>query len=107
MASSLEFVEYVCDQMEDAGMITYKRMFGEFGVYCNGKIIGLICEDQLFVKPTQAGAIVWEGLSMAPPYPGAKPYYVIESLDDRSKLTDFVIETYKALPEPKPKKKKV
>jgi len=42
MASNIEFVEYVCDQISDAGNIIYKKMFGDYGVYCNNKIIGLI-----------------------------------------------------------------
>ena len=50
MASKLEFVEYAADQMGAAGEITYRKMFGEYGIYCDGKIFGVICEDQLFVK---------------------------------------------------------
>lgn len=50
MASSLEFVRYAAEQMGAAGEITYKKMFGEYGIYCNGKIVGLICENQLFIK---------------------------------------------------------
>ncbi|APC79487.1 hypothetical protein NPD2_3326 [Clostridium botulinum] len=48
MASNIEFVEYVCDQISGAGDITYKKMFGDYGVYCNEKIIGLICDNQFF-----------------------------------------------------------
>ena len=55
MASSLEFVRYAAEQMGAAGEITYKKMFGEYGIYCNGKIVGLICENQLFIKITEAG----------------------------------------------------
>ena len=52
MGSSLNFVEFVADQMEGAGEITYKMMFGEYGLYCEGKIVALVCDDQFFVKPT-------------------------------------------------------
>ena len=55
MASSLEFVQYAADQMGEAGEITYRKMFGEYGIYCDGKIFGVICEDQLFVKITERG----------------------------------------------------
>ena len=55
MASTVEFVEYVCDQISGAGSITYKKMFGEYGIYCNEKIIGLICDNQFFVKKTKIG----------------------------------------------------
>lgn len=56
LASNLEFVEYVCAQISAAGDITYMKMFGEYGVYCDGKVIGVICDNQFFVKKTEAGA---------------------------------------------------
>lgn len=40
MASSEEFVKYVRGQIDGAGIITYRKMFGDHGVYCDGKIIG-------------------------------------------------------------------
>ena len=68
MASNLEFVEYVCDQISGAGSITYKKMFGEYGVYCDGKVIGVICENQFFVKKTEAGAALCSDYEEAAPY---------------------------------------
>lgn len=55
MASDLDFVPFVVDQIENAGVITYRKMFGEYAVYCEGKIVVLICDNQVFVKPTQGG----------------------------------------------------
>lgn len=106
MASRPEYVEYVTDQMRDAGNITYRKMFGEYGVYCDGKIFALICDDQLFLKITEAGRAVCPDLEEAPPYEGAKPYFLIEEIDDREFLTRLVVETCRELPEPKPKKRK-
>lgn len=107
MASNLEFVQYAAEQMRDAGNITYRKMFGEYGVYCDGKIFALICDNQLFIKITKAGAEVWSGLEEAAPYEGAKPYYLIEDMEDRERLTEFIAATCRELPMPKPKKKKV
>ena len=56
MASQLDYVQYVADQAAGAGVITFRKMFGDYGIYCDGKIFGLICDDRFFVKPTQAGA---------------------------------------------------
>ena len=78
MASDLEFVEYVVDQIKDAGSITYRKMFGEYAIYCEGKIVVLICDNQVFVKPTKAGKSFIGNVVEAPPYPGAKPSYLIE-----------------------------
>lgn len=106
MSSTLDFVEYVCEQMRGAGDITYKRMFGEYGVYCDGKIVGLICDNQLFVKITETSAQYCEDCEQAPPYEGAKPHYVIDRIDDRDWMTQLFTAHCRALPPPKPKKKK-
>ncbi len=106
MASRQEFVQYVLEQLSDAGAITYRKMFGEYGVYCDGKIFALICDDQLFIKITEAGKRLAPHLKTMPPYEGAKPYFLVEEIDDREFLTEFVTETCKELPMPKPKKKK-
>ncbi|EKO1914100.1 TfoX/Sxy family protein [Clostridium botulinum] len=107
MASNIEFVEYVCDQIGDAGNITYKKMFGDYGVYCNNKIIGLICDNQFFLKITKAGRDLLNEVIEAPAYEGAKPSFLIESLDNREYLNKIVFATYKELPMPKPKKKRI
>lgn len=53
MASSQSFVDIITENMRDAGVITSKKMFGEYAVYCNAKVLGFICDDNLFIKPTQ------------------------------------------------------
>ncbi len=105
MASRQEFVVYLCDQMRGAGEITYRKMFGDYGVYCDGKIIGVVCDDQLFIKKTAAGAAVLPGCPEAAPYTGAKPHFLIESPEDPELLARFVRATWEELPFPKPKKK--
>ena len=55
MASSPDFVEYVCFQLRHAGEISFKKMFGEYGLYCDRKYFGLVCDNQLFVKVTVPG----------------------------------------------------
>jgi TfoX/Sxy family transcriptional regulator of competence genes len=105
MASSLDFVEYVCGQISDAGNIAYRKMFGEYAIYCNGKVIGLICDNQFFVKITSS-AMLSPSCEEAPPYPGAKPYLVIDRLEDREFLTALIINTCNALPLVKSKKNK-
>lgn len=104
MASSLEFVEFAVEQMKDAGTITYRKMFGEFGIYCNEKLFALICDNQLYIKKTEAGKNFSPGLEERSPYKGAKPYFLVEDIDNREQLTKLAVETYKELPAPKPKK---
>ena len=107
MASDQEFVEYVCDQISSAGLISSRKMFGEYTIYCNGKVIALICDNQFFLKPTDIGRSFFESIVEAPPYPGAKPYFLVgDQLDDREWLTNLVRATEGELPAPKPKKRK-
>ena len=106
MASSTDFVQYITDQCSGAGEITTKKMFGDYGVYCNGKIIGLICDDCFYLKPTDAGRALLRTVDIRPPYEGANDYFYIADVDDHDYLATLISETYKVLPEPKPKKKK-
>jgi TfoX/Sxy family transcriptional regulator of competence genes len=104
MASDIGFVEYVCSQISGAGNITYIKMFGEYGIYVNEKIIGLICDDQFFLKITEAGRQRLHEITEAQAYPGSKPFFLIEDLEDRDYLSELISATYNELPEPKPKK---
>ena len=106
MASRLEYVRYVAEQLSGAGEITYKKMFGEYGLYCDGNIFANVSDDQLFVKITEKGRSLFPGLPEAPPYPGARNYFLIESVDDRDFLTALTLATCQALPETKKKRGK-
>lgn len=104
MPSGKDFVQYVADQVAGAGEITYRKMFGEYGMYCDGKIFALICDDQLFIKTTEAGREFAHDAVLAPPYKGASLYLLIENVENRDFLTELVIITCEQLPPPKPKK---
>ena len=107
MASALAFVEYVCDQVGASGTITFRKMFGEYAIYCDGKVVALVCDNQLFVKPTSAGRSFVKQVTEAPPYPGAKDHFLIgDELDDREWISNLIRITDRGLPAPKPKKTK-
>lgn len=108
MASDAVFVDHVQDQLGGAGAISFRRMFGEYAMYCDGKVVALVCDNQLFVKPTPAGrALLGDAVVEGLPYPGAKPWLLIgESLDDRATLCRLIRVTADALPMPPPKKPK-
>jgi TfoX/Sxy family transcriptional regulator of competence genes len=107
MASDRDFVDFVVDQIENAGEITAKSMFGEYGIFSGDKIFALICDNKLFIKPTESGRLFIKELVEAPPYPGAKACFLIEDkLEDRDWLSKLVRITVKELPEPKPKKRR-
>jgi len=107
MASEQTFVDFIVDQIENAGEISAKKMFGEYALYSGEKLFALICDDKLFIKPTQAGRAFIGDVVEAPPYPGAKPSFLIEEkVEDRGWLSELVRISVAELPVPKPKKKK-
>lgn len=107
MASDLQFVEYVVEQMEKAGNVTHRQMFGGHTLYCKGKVVALICDNKLFIKPTNAGREFIGEVNESPAYPGAKPSFLIEEkIEDSDWLSVLIQITEKELPKPKPKKKR-
>ena len=108
MASSQKTADYIRQQIQSAGAVSAKKMFGEYTIYCDGKVAALVADDQLFVKPTAAGKQFLGTVEEKPPYPGAKPCYFIsgESWDDHDWLTQLIKLTAKELPLPKKKVKK-
>ena len=108
MATEPEFAQFISDQLSSPGNVTTRRMFGEYALYSNGKVVGLICDNQLFVKPTEAGRAFIGDPVMAPAFNGAKPSFLIEDrLDDRRWLAELISLTENELPLPKVKKRKV
>ena len=107
MASELNFVDFVIEQIKNSGEITAKKMFGEYGIYSDGKLFGLICDNKLFIKPTDSGRKFIGNVVEAPPYEGAKPSFLIEDkIEDSEWLSELVRISLDELPAPKPKKKK-
>lgn len=108
MATQQRTIEFLLEQSSAAGGLTAKPMFGEYGVYVDGKMIGLVCDDQLFVKPTLSGRAHAIPVSDAPPYPGAKPQMLItaDRWDDAEWLGELLRVTAAELPTPKPRKLK-
>ncbi|MBE0580942.1 TfoX/Sxy family protein [Devosia sp.] len=105
MSSQQKTVDYIVEQSAGAGTMTAKKMFGEYGLYCDGKIVALICDDQLFIKPTEVGRAYLGEVTDGSPFPGAKPYFLIEGdrWDDADWLAGLVKTTADDLPAPKPK----
>lgn len=102
-----DYVHYVVEQMTSAGDVSSRAMFGGHAIYCDGKVAALVCDDQLFVKPTEPGRAFIGDVEEAPPYAGAKPYFRIGArVEDGDWLGELVRLTAEALPAPRPRKKK-
>jgi TfoX/Sxy family transcriptional regulator of competence genes len=75
-------------------------MFGEYGLYCDEMMVALICDDTLFVKPTPVAPHFFDQPELAPPYPGAKEWYVVpgDRLEHREWLQALIEQSAEALP---------
>lgn len=107
MATQASTAAFLTDQLSGAGVVRSRKMFGEYALYCDEKVVALICDDRLFVKPTDAGRSFAGVLEKAPPYPGSKPFLLVEEdrWEDREWLTELIRITAAALSVPKTKKR--
>jgi len=105
MASRQETIDFILDQISNAGSVSAKKMFGEYAIYHNTKVVALVCDDELFIKPTDAGKNFIGNVDEQPPYPGAKNYFVIpgDKLENFEWLSALIQITSDALPLPKKK----
>jgi TfoX/Sxy family transcriptional regulator of competence genes len=107
MASDQNFVDFIIEQIQNIGTISAKKMFGEYGVYCDSKLFGVICDNMLCIKPTNKGREFIGNPTELSAYEGAKPSFLIEDkIEDSKWLSDLVRITLDSLPEPKPKNRK-
>ena len=108
MATQQSTADFLTNQVAGAGKVRHRKMFGEYALYCDEKVVALICDDALFVKPTQRGRTFAGNPEEAPPYPGSKPFLLIEEdkWEDRAWLCELLQITRDAIPAPKRKKPK-
>ena len=108
MATSARTIDFLLDQLSAVPGVRARKMFGEYALYCGEKVVALVCDDQLFVKPTAPGkALVGGRYAEGFAYPGAKASILVgaDDLEDHDRLAELIRVTAAALPAPKPKPK--
>jgi len=106
MATSLEYIEYVCEQISGTGDIRYRKMFGEYMLYVNDKPILLICDNTVYVKQLDCLTDKMHNAETGIPYKSAKEHYILDIEDtDFSKEIANILEQVTPVPKPKKKKK--
>jgi TfoX/Sxy family transcriptional regulator of competence genes len=105
MATDQTFLDHIAELAALGSRLTCRKMFGEYALYLDGKVVAFACDNSLFVKPSAAAARLAPELPLAPPYPGAKDYPVADALlDDPETLRALIVETAALMPAPKEKK---
>lgn len=106
MATTNEYIEYVCEQIDGIGAIRYKKMFGEFMVYVNDKPVIIVCDNNAFVKKLDCIEEMMKNAKLGYPYKGAKEHYILD-IDNSEFCKSVVSKIEEVTPIPKPKKKKL
>jgi TfoX/Sxy family transcriptional regulator of competence genes len=106
MATAPSFIDHILETVRFGERLTYRKLFGEYALYLDEKVVAFVCDNSLFIKPSKAVASLAPDLPQGPPYPGAKDYPIAdELLDDPDGLRRLIEETAALMPLPKPKKK--
>lgn len=105
MATQQATIDFLLEQLSLPGLIRTRKMFGEYALYYNDKVVAFVCDDKLYIKPTRAGKQFISQVEEAPAYPGSKMYYYIsgDQWENRDWLSELINKTAEELPLPKKK----
>lgn len=105
MATTQEYVDFVCEQLRGDWNLRSKKMFGEFMVYVNDKPVVLVADNTVFVKQHECIEGLMSGAQKGRPYESAKEHYILD-VEDRALARRVITELEQVTPLPKPRKKK-
>jgi TfoX/Sxy family transcriptional regulator of competence genes len=100
MSTQKETVEFILEKLGEPDRFAVRAMFGEYALYADGKVVGLICDDQLYVKILPQSAELEDICEKDEAYPGSKLYYIVEEgeLTKLKILPDILLDIAKSLP---------
>ena len=101
MSSSKEYLNYILEQLSEAGDVSYRAMMGEYIIYYRSKIIGGIYDDRFLVKPAEAVSRMMPDAQHELPYEGAKEMILVDEVEDKTFLKELIEAMYEELPERK------
>ena len=104
MASTQEYIEFVCSQIGSEWKVRYRKMFGDYMVYVTDKPLLLVCDNTVYVRELECVAELLESADRGFPYQGAKEHYIMD-VEDRSLLNQVIEVLEKVIPVPNRKKK--
>lgn len=95
MPSSKEYLDYILEQLNNLDNITYKKMMGEYLLYYKEVLFGGIYDDRFLVKIVNTNKLY--NMEESLPYNGTKPMYLVDEVDNKDKVIEIVLATYKGL----------
>ena len=95
-------MKYVREAFSAAGDIVIRSMMGGYLVYFNGKLIGDICGNEVFLKRTPTSDRLLADSELRYPYEGSKTLmHVFDRFDDKALIPELLDGVYAELPEKK------
>lgn len=110
MATGREYIDWLQDCLRRIDGLSFRKMFGEYAMYANEVVVGLVCDQCVYIKETQGTAALLRGRAgMGPPFPGAKPWFMLtedELLEDElvSQVISAALRDLPVKSSPKPKR---
>ncbi len=104
MATTKEYVEYICEQIEGVGIIRYKKMFGEYMVYVDEKPVLLVCDNTVFVKMLEVIKEKMKNAQTGYPYNGAKEHFILD-IENEAFSKEIITDLLPVTQIPKSRKK--
>ena len=106
MSTQKETMQFILEKLGYPDRFATRAMFGEYALYADGKVVALVCDDQLYVKIVEASKELEAQCEKDKPFPGAKPYYLVEEsqLSHINELPDILFAIADSLPVKKLKK---
>ena len=105
MASSKEYIDFVCTQLEGTGTVRARKMFGDWCIYVDEIPVILACDEICYVKKLPELAPFMPDAECGFPYPGAKEHYILD-IEHRREMVPVVRKLVETLPSYQKKKKK-
>lgn len=104
MATTKEYIAFVCEQIERYGDVRYRKMFGEYMAYLNEKPVLLVCDNTVFVKKWPEVEPIMKAFNAECgfPYEGAKEHFILD-IENRALLDRLMPILEEITPMPKKK----
>lgn len=104
MASTQEYVAYVMEQLAPLGQVANRKMMGEYVLYYQGKVFGGIYDNCVLIKINRVSEKLLPNGTRQIPYPGAKPMFLMEELEDTEFLKKLIPQMCEEIELPKRRK---
>lgn len=105
MATSEEYIMFVCERIDARFSVRYKKMFGEYMIYVNEKPVLLVCDNCTYVKILPQTQALLKDAETGVPYEGAKEHYLLD-VENGELLNETVALLESITPVPKKRAKK-